>query len=152
MLERIKQFYDKNIASAGPTGGAVSERALQIATAALLVEMMRIDDAIKDVERDVIIQSICERFTLSDEEAQDVIAMAEEQVKQATDDYQFTSLINKAFNLEQKAQVIESLWRVAFADHELDKYEEYLVRKLAELLYVPHSAFIAAKNRAARQR
>lgn len=148
MLKLVKQFYDKNIASAEPTGAAVSERALQIATAALLVEMMRIDDAIKNEERDVIIQSICERFTLSAEEAQGVIAMAEEQVKQATDDYQFTSLINNAFNLDQKTQVIESLWRVAFADQQLDKYEEYLVRKLAELLYVPHSAFIAAKNRA----
>jgi len=150
MLELIKQFYEKNIASAGPTGAAVSERALQIATAALLIEMMRIDDAIKDEEHDVVIRSICERFTLSDEEARDVIAMAEEQVKQATDDYQFTSLINKSFDLEQKTQVIESLWRVAFADQQLDRYEEYLVRKLAELLYVPHSAFIAAKNRARR--
>ena len=148
MLELIKQFYDKNIASAGPTGAAVSERALQIATAALLVEMMHIDDKLQSEERQVIIESICARFTLSDEEARDVIAMAEEQTKQATDDYQFTSLINKSFDLEQKTQIIESLWRVAFADNHLDKYEEYLVRKLAELLYVPHSAYIAAKVRA----
>jgi uncharacterized tellurite resistance protein B-like protein len=150
MLELIKQFYEKNIASAGASPAVATERAVQIATAALLVEMMRIDDTIAEVERRVLSESICQRFALSDEQAEAVIAMAEEQVRHATDDFQFTSLINQAFTLEQKIEVIELLWLVAFADGTLDKYEEYLARKVADLLYVPHNAFIAAKSRARR--
>lgn len=151
MFDWIKELYEQATGSTGTSGQAVSERALQVATAALLVEMMRIDDNFKDEERRVITQTIRERFALSDEEAEAVIAHGEDQLQQATDDYQFTALINKACSLEQKIQLIENLWQVAFADKTLDKYEEYLARKLADLLYVPHSAFIAAKNRVQQQ-
>ena len=58
---------------------------------------------------------------------------------------EFTSLINSNYTLEQKVSLVECLWRIAYADETLHKYEEHLVRKIADLLYVPHSAFIAAK-------
>ncbi|HLB15689.1 MAG TPA: TerB family tellurite resistance protein [Burkholderiales bacterium] len=61
---------------------------------------------------------------------------------------QFTSLINKRFSPEQKARVVEHMWRVAYADAELSAYEQHTIRKLADLLYVPHGAYIAAKLRA----
>lgn len=77
------------------------------------------------------------------------MALAEQQRKQATDYFQFTSLINKGYSLEQKIGLIESLWKIAFIDGVLDMNEEYLVRKIADLLYVPHTAFIMAKNRIA---
>jgi uncharacterized tellurite resistance protein B-like protein len=73
--------------------------------------------------------------------------LAEQQRKQATDYFQFTSLINKEYSLEQKVRLIESLWKIAFIDGVLDMNEEYLVRKIADLLHVPHTAFIMAKNR-----
>jgi uncharacterized tellurite resistance protein B-like protein len=78
-----------------------------------------------------------------------LLALADQQRKQATDYFQFTSLINKEYSVEQKVGLIESLWKIAFVDGVLDIDEEYLVRKIANLLYVPHSAFIMAKNRVA---
>ena len=60
---------------------------------------------------------------------------------------QHARLINDEFNREQKIHLIEQLWRVAFADQELDRYEEALVRKISELLHVPHRDFIQAKHR-----
>ncbi|MEJ2426718.1 MAG: TerB family tellurite resistance protein, partial [Candidatus Thiodiazotropha sp.] len=65
----------------------------------------------------------------------------------STDYFQFTSLINKHYSAEQKVWLIEALWRVAFADQKLHQYEEHVIRRLSELLYVPHSDFIAAKLR-----
>lgn len=62
--------------------------------------------------------------------------------------YQFTSLLNRHFSAEQKERIIEHLWRVAFADAKLSAWEQHLVRKVADLLYVPHSVYIAAKLRA----
>ena len=57
-------------------------------------------------------------------------------------------LINRHFSQEEKNHIVELLWEVAYADGELDKYEEHLVRKLADLIYVPHRSFIRAKHRA----
>jgi len=76
-----------------------------------------------------------------------LLQLAEEEIWKATGYYEFTSLINKGFTYEQKVKVIEHLWEVAFADAELDKYEEHMVRKIADLIHVEHKDFIDAKLR-----
>ena len=73
---------------------------------------------------------------------------ARRETDKATSLYPFTGLINQHFSPEQKAQVVEALWRVAYADGTLDKYEEHLVRKVAELIHVSHSTFIRTKLKA----
>ena len=75
------------------------------------------------------------------------MALAEKEAGAATDCYQFTSQINLAFSSAQKVKLIEHLWRVAYGDGTLHKYEEHLIRKLADLLHVPHEGFIATKLR-----
>ena len=70
-----------------------------------------------------------------------------QEIKQATDYFQFTSLINKQCTVEQKTEFIKSLWKIAFVDNVVDPQEEYFVRKIASLLYVPHIGFIMATNR-----
>ncbi len=98
-------------------------------------------------ERELISSLVQKSFSLTAEQAEALIASAEQQRKQANDYYQFTSLINKNCSLDQKTQLIESLWRIAFVDGKLGAQEECLVRKLADLLYVPHISFIMTKNR-----
>jgi uncharacterized tellurite resistance protein B-like protein len=72
---------------------------------------------------------------------------AAEEAKQATDYFQFTSLINKHFSQEQKIEVVENLWQVAFADGHLDAHEQHFMRKIADLLYISHADYVAAKQR-----
>jgi uncharacterized tellurite resistance protein B-like protein len=146
MLNTIKQFFEEQIAPASNRKDDNAEHALQLATAALLIEMMHMDSEIDDNELCMVNQSIRTKFGLSEKETEELLHLAEKEHKLATDYYQFTSLINKNFTYEQKIKVIEHLWMVAFADGELDKHEEHLVRKISELLYVPHSVFIAAKH------
>jgi len=148
MLATIKQFFDKHMIPAAKEGGGPAEHALQLATAALLLEMMRMDHEVAPQERQVVTQAMRTKFGLSEDETATLIRLAEEEAGQATDYHQFTTLINKHFSLEQKTKVVEYLWWVAYADHKLDKYEEHMVRKVADLLYVPHTAFMAAKHRA----
>ena len=88
-----------------------------------------------------------EFFLLSDSESSQLLALAEEEASNATCYYEFTSLINQSYSPQEKIAIVEMMWRVAYADKELEKYEEALVRKIAELIYVPHGAFIAAKHR-----
>ena len=143
MLNQIKLFFDKHIALPAPD--QVTEESLHLACAALFVEMMYMDDKARAEEQDMIIKSVKDIFSLSVEEAKTLISLATQQRKQATDYYQFTSLINKGFTQEQKTTLIKKLWKIAYADGELDKYEENMVRKMADLLHVPHLEFIKTK-------
>lgn len=125
------------------------EEKLQLATVVLFLEMMYMDDKVEPKEQEIILSLIHQNFSLTAEQTTALLALAEQQRIQATDYFQFTSLINKEYNLEQKVGLIEALWKIAFVDGVLDMNEEYLVRKIADLLYVPHTAFIMAKNRVA---
>lgn len=146
MIDQFKSFFDRFLGS--DDGTAVSEEhRLQLATAALLIEMTRVDEHIKPEEQEVLAASIRRTFGLANEETAELIRLAEEEVHDATCYHAFTSLINNGFSGEQKIRVVEMLWEIAYADRELDMYEEHLVRKLAELLYVSHGDFIAAKLR-----
>lgn len=146
VLDAIQKFFERNLAAPATKSG--QEHRLRVATAALLIEMTRMDQNIKDVERDRVMHAIRTKFDLTEAETAELLRLAEVEAKDATDYYQFTSLINRGFTPEQKVRVIEHLWRVAYADGHLDRYEEHLVRKIADLLYVPHATFIAAKHRA----
>ncbi len=148
MLTAIKQFFENHINL--KNGEELSEHALQLATAALLFEVMRMDEEVTEQERETIREILASRFSLTETETRQLIALAEEEAATVTDYYQFTSLINRHFSPKQKGELLEQLWRVAFADGRLDKYEEHLIRKLAELLHVPHTQFIAAKHRAVK--
>ncbi|VAX10725.1 hypothetical protein MNBD_GAMMA26-2443 [hydrothermal vent metagenome] len=151
MLQAIKQFFDHNIAPLSTQNDTENEHALQLATAALLFEMMRMDDEHSPQEQRLIQALITRHFTLSDTETEQLLALAEQEAEQAIDYHQFTSLINANFSIKQKIRIVEQLWQIAFTDGEIHKYEEHLVRKVAELLYVSHSDFIAAKHRAMPQ-
>jgi uncharacterized tellurite resistance protein B-like protein len=78
----------------------------------------------------------------------ELIALAEQEAAEATSLYQFTHLIDKGFSHEQKARVVELLWQVAFADGHLEAREEAVVRRVADLIHVPHKTYVAAKIRA----
>jgi uncharacterized tellurite resistance protein B-like protein len=95
-----------------------------------------------------MLRAVREKFGLGAGEAATLIDLAEAEAREATDYYQFTSLINRHFSQEQRQRVVELMWRVAYADAELSAHEQHVVRKVADLLYVPHAAYIAAKLRA----
>ncbi len=150
MLLAIKQFFEQHIATTDSNTDAISqEHSLQLATAALLFEMMRMDNEVSEQEKILLKKLIGQRFTLSNDETEQLIQLAEQEATQAIDYHSFTSLINTHFSAEEKISIVEHLWQVAYADGHINKYEDHLVRKIADLIYVPHSAFIAAKHRAA---
>lgn len=135
----------------GDASSQEAEPAYQLATAALLVEMARADYDVKQEERLSVTAAIQKAFGLSATETDELVRLAELEAEHATSLYEFTSLINTHFSAEQKRRVVELLWRVAFADGHLDKYEEHLVRKVADLIYVPHRTFIQAKHHVKNQ-
>lgn len=151
MLAAIKRFFDSQIAAQITDTGS-ADHALHLASAALLLEVTRADHEIKGEERDSVSRAMEQLFGLSRTEVTALLDLAEREIEQSADLFQFTSLVHQSFTLEQKIKVVELLWRVVFADGVTDKYEEATVRKIADLLYVSHPDFIAAKHRAQEQR
>lgn len=146
MLKAIRDFFEQHI---GPTAAQVPEaHRLPLATAALLVEVVRGDGAIAPAEREAMLAAIGGRFALAPQEAAALVELAEQESRLANDYYQFTSLINRSFSPAEKLRVIELMWQLAYADAALSAHEQHVIRKVAELLHVPHGDYIAAKMRA----
>ncbi len=145
MLSTIKKFFDENLKpeSAEETGSIVCK--VQLATAALLFELLKTDQHIDERETKILRKVLQQTFNLDSASLEEIIDLAETESHQATSLYEFTSLINSEYDRPQKLALIENMWRVAFADHILDKYEEHLIRRIADLIYVPHSDFIKSK-------
>ncbi len=147
MISAIKNFFEKNIKPSSGGRDEITEHALQTATAALLIEMMRADKEITEEEKRTITNTIRSKFGLTGEEAETLLQLAEKEIWDATGYFQFTSLINKGLTYSEKVKVLEHLWEVAFTDGFLDKHEEHMVRKIAGLIHVSHKDFIDAKLR-----
>jgi len=146
MIRRIQKFFTDRIQSGVNGGEQSNEQALRLATAALLIEVTRADFHVEQSERRAVVSAVQDLFEISRQETDELVAMAEEEVDGAVSLFQFTQLVDKEFSQRQKAEIIEMMWRVAFADLDKDKHEEYLVRKVADLLHVPHSTFIRTRH------
>ncbi len=145
MLERIKRFFDQRLVPGSDADERDSEHTLRLAVGALLLEMSHMDGEVWPEQRTAVETTVLEHFELDRREAAELLELAEAERTESTDYHQFTSLINAVYTAEQKVRLIELLWQIAFANESLHKHEEYLVRKVANLLHVPHSMFIAAK-------
>ena len=145
MLDSIREFFERNFAA--PDAGQ-NKHTVELATAALLLEVSRADGEISADEREATARALRSKFHLTPAETGALIEMAEAQVREATDTFQFTSLVNKRFTRDQKIRVVELMWQVAYADGERDVFEDHVIRKLADLLYVDHGDYIAAKLKA----
>ena len=145
MIQAIKRFFEDKLQTTPEDQQEESAHKLQLATAALLYELLKTDSHIDEQEIAALTQVLQSRFGLSAAELAEIVALAETEAQQATSLYEFTTLINTYYDYPQKVALIDNMWQVAFADQHLDKYEESLIRKIADLIYVSHSDFIRTK-------
>lgn len=115
------------------------------AAAALMVEIMAADDEWADEEEARITQLLESSLGINAAEAAALFEQAREDHSQSVDLYRHTSVINQHYDLNQKRALLERLWIVAYADGRIDRYEEHMLRKLADLLHLPHSQYIQTK-------
>lgn len=148
MIKSIQRFFDTYLA---PENVAVSEEkraeGVRLAVAALLLEIAESDFSRSPEEKQMILKIVRENFGLPEDQAEELFALAEAEHADSTDYFQFTRLINQNYSADEKISLIEGLWRVAFADHVLDRHEEHVIRRLSELLHVSHRDFISSKHK-----
>lgn len=145
MFTTLRALFEQHVAKFASEPEAA--HSLELAGAALLMEISRADHDVAAIERDTIKAAMAEVFHLSADEVADIIAAAETAVDEAVSLFDFTAVINQQFSPEQKIKLLEMLWAVAYADDNLDHYEEYYVRKIADLLYISHGDYIRTKHK-----
>ncbi len=121
---------------------------ISLATCALLLEMAHADSEFGDEEKNLIISILKDKFNLSNSDASELIDLADLERKESLDLWQFTHLINENFSRQDKFDVLKILWSVVYADGKVDMHEEYLMRKLSNLLDMEHRDMIESKIQA----
>ena len=147
MLQSLKSFFLSHLDPVIETPES-KEHEFRLAVAALLVETMRTDFDTSAEERATFLMLVKSTFGLTDMEAKELLHLSEIAADDATSLYEFTRYINYHLPPERKREVIFLLWQIAYADGQLDKYEDHLIRKVAELIHLPHQEFIQTKLQA----
>jgi len=144
MIERLKQLF------AAPEEEPVEPDTHQLAVAAtaLMVQLSRVDNDEDERELEVIVDCAVKAHQITREEARDILDDALNHAEDATSLYEFTGRINEYLDQTQKQALLSSIWRVALADGRIDKYEEHLIRRMADLLHLNHREYMQARHQA----
>jgi uncharacterized tellurite resistance protein B-like protein len=153
MLKTLKQFFEKHVEAGFKVQDTASlEHSIRLAGAVILVETAMADFEFDRSERKAIAAALKTAHLVSEDEAHELLHLAEVEVDASVSLHEFINVLNRNLNPDQKRVIMEMLWEVAYADGRIDKYEDYRIRKLADLLHVPHKHFIQAKLKIEQKR
>jgi len=124
------------------------DHALRVATATLLVEVVRADFVVQESEQIRLRSILKQQFALAEEELDALLEQAEQGADRMVSTQHVTRLLNQNFDHAMKVRVIEMMWELVYADNDKNHYEEHLIRQVADLLYISHGEFIRARHRA----
>lgn len=139
MIKSLKRFF------ASSEKVPAEERHISLAVAALLVEVMRIDDKLEEAEQSAVFKALESRYGLSEKELHELLTQARQETADAHDLHQFTSQVKTHYPVKERIDIVRELWQVAMADGHIDQHEEHVIRRVADLLGVYHDEFIRAK-------
>ena len=146
MIESIKSFFETKLTKKEEEEAPSSAmNRVDLTCAALLVEVMNSDHELDEREHQEFMAVLQQSYNIAESDLEELTQLAKDEAFEATSLYEFTKLINDSYDYEQKVGLIENMWRIAFSDKRLDKYEDHLIRKVSELIYVSHSDFIKTK-------
>ena len=146
MLKKLREIFNNALVDPDQEDPAGRDHALRLATAALLIEVVRADYEEDMNETEAVIRQLQTHFDLTEEETLLLVEEAAQEADHSVSLQDFTRLLHENLSEKEKHSVIEMLWLIALADDHLDKHEDYVVRKVAELLYVTHGDLIRLRN------
>ena len=142
MFEKLKDIF---FTQEGAEQAVDTSKRIQVATAVILLEVANADEDFSDSERESIVGILKDNFDLSNEEVLELISVSDEERSGSVDMWHFANVINENYTDQEKLSIMENIWKVIYADGRLDKYEDHIVHKLANILHIPHSKMIEAK-------
>lgn len=144
MLHKLRKIF---VAGNPPP---VRESDLRLAAALLLVEVAKADYSIEAAEEDRLFELLQQQFKLAEDELTELRRLAEDEAEISISLHRHLDLLNSAYSPEQKISLLKMMWQMAYADGDLHRYEEHLIRRVADLLYIPHKDFIRTKHQVIR--
>jgi len=147
MLNRIRQLFQQNEAAGAANPGEHPHAEVRLAAAALLVEAASLDGAFDADERAAVARVLQSHFELNEDELSTLMAAAETRQAESNQLLAFTRAIKAHYSPEERIEIIEMLWEVAYADGVLHDYEANLLRRVGGLIYVPDRERGAARQR-----
>ncbi len=145
MLDAIRTFLRENFAVGQDEKD--TEDVLHLSAALLFVEVMYADHEVDERERAVVKNVLQQTFFLQPAEAEAILKEAEQQASKVISLHELASTLNQHLSIAEKITLVEQIWKIIMADNEIDRYEEHLARKIADLLHLRHSEYIQAKLR-----
>jgi len=145
MIDIVKRFFSNTTAKVSKDANQKTEHDLHVATCALFLEMARIDETFTEEELDTILTILKEKYGLSQEHADVLVAEADKELAESVDLWRFARLINENYTIDEKLEIIEILWQMVYVDGKMDRYEHYLMNKLKNLLRLSHDQLIDVK-------
>ncbi|TVL30830.1 tellurite resistance TerB family protein [Shewanella xiamenensis] len=145
MIAKLKRFLQSHTHAISPEEKA---QQLKLAAASMLLEVVYADETLTAEERALLPKLLTETLSMSAQDANDLIEEAKKVQGNATSLFEFTNTINAEFSLEQKQQLLLAMWQLAYADGQLSQYEDQIIRRTADLLYLKHSELIQMRNQA----
>ena len=142
MINTIRKFFKSNENSKSDNLEGNKD---ELAYASLLIEVIKSDDRFDQREHDELLNILGTKLSIDEKALGELSELAQKKSDESTSLYEFTREINDKYQYEEKVQLIEDLWRIAYSDERIDKYEDYVIRKVADLVYVTHSDFIKSK-------
>jgi len=143
-LNLLEKLFSKSATTSSEEKNV--EHTLQLATCVLLIEVSKSDDNFDINEQEKIKKIIHNKFNLSKEEIDYIFSLSNDNHDNMTSLFEWTDIINKECSYKEKLIIIGFMWDIAFTDSKIDKYEDYTIRKVSELIYVKHKDFINLKN------
>ena len=144
-------FFKKIFKNEESEDPIIDDKTSTKACVALLLETSMADEILDESELMALKNTLQKDFQINEDEIDELIDLAKENVEDSTSLYEFTRDINDNFDAAERVRLIESMWKIAYADGNIDKYEEHIIRKVSNLIYVAHSDFIKAKLSAKEQ-
>ena len=138
-------FFKKIFKSEESEKPLIDDKTSIKACIALLLETSMADEVLEESELSALKETLIKDFNISEEEITELIEISKQNVDDSTSLYEFTRDITDNFDSNERVKLIESMWKIAYADGNIDKYEEHIIRKVSSLIYVAHSDFIQAK-------
>ena len=148
MIRGLADWISQAIQNAEDSSTADRAEAIRLATAVLMADVARADYDFDEDEFTTLLDLVQIHFALSAEDATQLANEASEVAEDLTSVHSFTQLLHKNLSEEEKAEVVGLLWRIAYADGRLDKYEDSLVLKISDLLYVSRGRVMQLKHEA----
>tara|TARA_B110000014_G_C19517839_1_gene278612 strand:- start:23 stop:472 length:450 start_codon:yes stop_codon:yes gene_type:complete len=143
MFKSIQKFFDDNLDH--KDSPSLGSQALGLAASAILFEVARADFEFDPKEQQKLSALISDQFKLSSDETAELLSLAEKEADDSPGLYEFTNLINQHWTMEERIRLIENMWEIVYVDNRLDDNEQHLMRRVQNLLHVPHRDYIAAK-------